>query len=211
MVMDSYSLFLLWLSLKEPFTPSSAAAEASLPISTAYRKLKELEDRGWLERRGKVYAPTERAKILSRMEMKEILGVFLIEELFSRALRLVTGDWRKSMDLLKESGVDFVLCYETAAYLRTGFQTPSAVFAYVKSSDLARLLHLGEKASKLADLILIPVKELPISEVVKDWPVVTEERLKLELIAWLGRGVLDLAALGADIPMVSEELTDVIY
>ncbi len=155
--------------------------------------------------------PTDRTKVLGKMEAKDVLGMFLIEELFEKALRLQTGSWRRSMELLRERGIDFVLCYETAAYIRTGFQTPSAAFAYVKDSEIESLMSLGKRASKLADLVLIPVKELPTNEIISGWPVVTEERLRLELITWLGRGVLDLAALGGKIPMIVEEMTDVVY
>ncbi len=213
MGIDESSLFIIWLSLRGPLTPSRASTEASLPKTTAYRKVKELEDRGWLRREGKTYLPTDRAEILSGMEARDMLGIFYIEKLFERAVRLQTGSWRRSMGLLKERsrGGDYVLCYETAAYIRTGFQTPSAAFAYVRDSDMERWVPLGRRASKLADLVLIPVKDLPASEFVSGWPVVTEERLKLELITWLGRGVLDLAALGGKIPAVSEEMTDVVY
>ncbi len=213
MGIDEASLFLIWLSLRRPLTPSRAAIEASLPKTTVYRKLRELEDRGWLRREGNTYVPTDRAEILGRMEAKDVLGVFHIEKLFERAVRLQTGSWRRSMELLKEKsrGDDYVVCYETAAYIRTGFQTPSAAFAYVRESDMERWASLGRKALKMADLVLIPVRELPASEVIAGWPVVTEERLKLELITWLGRGVLDLAALGGKIPTVVEEMTDVLY
>ncbi|MDK2372636.1 MAG: hypothetical protein QI197_04590 [Candidatus Korarchaeota archaeon] len=213
MGIDESSLFLIWLALRGPLTPSRAAIEASLPKTTVYRKIRELESRGWLRKEENAYIPTERAEILGRMEVRDILGVFHIEKLFERAVRLQTGSWKRSMELLKEKsrGGDFVLCYETAAYIRTGFQTPSAAFAYVRESDMERWTSLGRKASKLADLVLIPVRELPTSEIISGWPVVTEERLKLELITWLGRGVLDLAALGGKIPTVVEEMTDVIY
>ncbi|MDK2384472.1 MAG: hypothetical protein QI199_06675 [Candidatus Korarchaeota archaeon] len=213
MGIDESSLFLIWLALRGPLTPSRAAIEASLPKTTVYRKIKELENRGWLRKEENAYISTERAEILGRMEVKDILGVFHVEKLFEKAVRLQTGSWKRSMELLKEKsrGGDFVLCYETAAYIRTGFQTPSAAFAYVRESDMERWTSLGRKASKLADLVLIPVRELPTSEIISGWPVVTEERLKLELITWLGRGVLDLAALGGEIPTVVEEMTDVIY
>ncbi len=213
MGMDEHSLFIIWLALRGPLTPSRAAIEASLPKTTAYRKIRELEDRGWLRREGKAYLPTDRARILGSMEASEMLGVFYIEKLFDRAIRLQTGSWRKSMDLLRENSVgeDYVLCYETAAYIRTRFQTPSAAFAYVRESEVGRWISLGRKAYRMADLVLIPVRELPTSEIVSGWPVVTEERLKLELITWLGRGVLDLAALGGKIPAIPEEMTDVVY
>ncbi|MCD6245182.1 MAG: helix-turn-helix domain-containing protein [Candidatus Korarchaeota archaeon] len=211
MGIDESSLFIIWLSLQGPLTPSRAAIETSLPKTTVYRKLRELEDRGWLERKGKTYLPTDRAKILGKMEAKDMLGIFHIEELFEKALRLQTGSWRRSMELLRGRGMDFVLCYETAAYIRTGFQTPSAAFAYVRDSELKDWISLGKRAPKFADLVLIPVRELPTSEVISGWPVVTEERLRLELIVWLGRGILDLAALRGKVPMVAEEMTDVVY
>ncbi len=213
MGIDESSLFLIWLALRGPLTPSRAAIEASLPKTTVYRKMRELEDRGWLRREENVFIPTDRAKIIGKMEAEDVLGVFHIEKLFDRAVRLQAGGWKRSMELLKESseGDDYVLCYETAAYIRTGFQTPSAAFAYVRERDLERWISLGRRAHGLADLVLIPVRELPASEVISGWPVVTEERLKLELITWLGRGVLDLAALGGKIPTVVEEMTDVLY
>jgi len=153
------------------------------------------------------------------MKASDILGIFHVESLYSRAVRLSFGGWEKALDALKgclnSEGKNrgenkYVLAYETAAYLRTGFQVPSAVFAYVLEEELSSIVScLNGKRSGIADLILIPVRELPQSESIQGLPVVTLDRLKLELLTWLGRGVLDLAALGEELPEVPEEMTDV--
>ncbi|ACB07379.1 hypothetical protein [Candidatus Korarchaeum cryptofilum] len=107
------------------------------------------------------------------------------------------------MELLERcsGGKGYVLGYETAAYLRTGYQLPSATFAYVRGKDLDDWLScLNLRRGEIGDLVLIPVRELPSFELIGGKLVVNIERLRLELLAWLGRGVIDLAALGQALP-----------
>ncbi len=212
-MVDEGGAFILWLLAKGPASISEMERESSIPKTTLYRKIRELSDRGWVVGEGGVYRLSERASTLLRMEASLVLGAFHIESLYSKAVKLSLGGWRKSLDRLRECLGEggFVLTYETAAYLKTGYQTPSAVFAYVEEEKLrSALTCLGSGDGLVADLVLIPVKRLPRFEIVRGYQVVTAERLRLELLTWLGRGVLDLAALGGLIPPVSEEMTDVV-
>jgi len=207
--MDEASLFMLWALLRRPMTLSKLAAESSLPRATAHRRLREMEERGWVERSSGLWRATDRARAIASWTARDALGVFLVDRLFHRAVRLSVGGWRRALDALSSSGVEFVLAYETAAYVRTGYQTPSAVFAYVRRRDLERI-PAGEPARGLADLVLIPVEELPEWEEVSGFRVVTVERLGVELAAWLGRGIVDMAALGMRPPPSAEEVSDVL-
>jgi len=137
-MMNEECMFILWLLSRRPCSPSEIASEASLPRATAYRYLYELEERGWISKEGKLYVLSDRARVLLNLEAKEVLGIFLIEKLFQRAVKLRVGGWERGLRLLEEcsKGRKYVLGYETAAYLRTGYQVPSAVFAYVKEDDL---------------------------------------------------------------------------
>lgn len=210
-MIDEEGMFILWLLARGPKTVAMMERESSIPKTTIYRKVRELEERGWVIGEGGQYGLSERGRVLLRLEAACIVGAFYVESLYSRAVRLtVGGGWKGALKALERCTENFVLTYETAAYLRTGFQTPSATFAYVLDEELEKVVQCsGGKRAEVADLVLIPVRELPISEEVGGFSVVTLDRLKLELLTWLGRGVLDLAALGERVPEVAEEMTDV--
>jgi hypothetical protein len=71
----------------------------------------------------------------------------------------------------------------------------------VRGKDLDDWLScLNLRRGEIGDLVLIPVRELPSFELIGGKLVVNIERLRLELLAWLGRGVIDLAALGQALP-----------
>ncbi len=211
-MIDEEGLFTLWLFAKGPSTIAMVEKESSIPKTTLYRKVRELEERGWMSSENGKYKLSERGRILLRMEAFKVIGAFYVESLYFKAVRLSVGDgWENAFKVLESCTESFVLTYETAAYLMTNFQTPSATFAYVLEDELGRIVRCsGGKRSEIANLVLIPVKELPRSEMIKGLPVVTTERLKLELLTWLGRGILDLAALGEKVPEVAEEMTDII-
>ncbi|RSN67040.1 ArsR family transcriptional regulator [Candidatus Korarchaeum cryptofilum] len=211
--MNEECMFILSLLSERPRSLSEISSEASISRASAYRYLSELEGRGWVLKRGRSYYLTDRARILLNLEPKDVLGIFLIEKLFLRAVRLRAGGWERGLELLERcsGGKGYVLGYETAAYLRTGYQLPSATFAYVRGKDLDDWLScLNLRRGEIGDLVLIPVRELPSFELIGGKPVVNIERLRLELLAWLGRGVIDLAALKLQIPPVTEEITDVL-
>lgn len=210
-MMDEEGTFILWMLARGPQTIGAMEKESSIPRTTLYRKIRELVDRGWISSEDGEYTLSDRGKILLRMEASKILGAFYIEKIYSKAVRLSVGGWEEALKVLRKCSERFVLTYETAAYLRTGFQVPSAVFAYVPEEDMEKIIECtGGKRSTPADLVLIPVRDLPFHEYVRGWPVVNTDRLKLELLTWLGRGVLDLAALGEKLPEVPEEMTDVV-
>ncbi len=223
-MIDEEGTFILWMLARRPRSIASMERESSIPKTTLYRKIGELVDRGWILNEDGMYKLSERGRILLRMEASEMLGTFYVESLYSKAARLSVGGWEKALEVLKrclsesksrdrnDNRNRYVLTYETAAYLRTGFQVPSAVFAYVLEEELNRIISCSRgRKSGIADLVLIPVRELPPSELVHGLPVVTMDRLKLELLTWLGRGVIDLAALGEELPEVPEEMTDVFF
>jgi hypothetical protein len=212
-MMNEECMFILWLLSRKPCSLSEIESEASLSRASAYRYLNELEERGWISKEGKLYILSDRARVLLSLEAKEVLGIFLVERLFQKAVKLKVGGWERGLELLERcsQGKEYVLGYETAAYLRTGYQTPSATFAYIKEEELEKWISCikGRRAA-IGDLILIPVRELPSFDLVGKKPVVSMNRLRLELLSWLGRGVLDLAALRLPIPPVPEEMTDVL-
>jgi len=200
--MNEECMFILSLLSERPRSLSEISSEASISRASAHRYLSELEGRGWVLKRGRSYYLTDRARILLNLEPKDVLGIFLIEKLFLRAVRLRAGGWERGLELLERcsGGKGYVLGYETAAYLRTGYQLPSAAFAYVRGKDLDDWLSCLNLRRGTGDLVLIPVRELPSFELIGGKPVVNIERLRLELLAWLGRGIIDLAALGQDLP-----------
>ncbi|MGC8932713.1 MAG: helix-turn-helix domain-containing protein [Candidatus Methanodesulfokora sp.] len=210
-MMNEECMFILWLLSERPCTPSEIESEASLPRASVYRYLSELEEMGWIVKKGKFYMLSDRARVLLNLEAREVLGIFLLEKMFQRAIKLRVGGWERGLELMEScsKGRKYVLGYETAAYLRTGYQVPSATFAYIKEEDLDYWISCvkGEKAL-MGDLVLIPVRELPAFDLIGNKPVVKISRLKLELLSFLGRGVLDLAALRLPVPPVPEEMTD---
>ena len=211
--MNEECMFILWLLSEGPRSLPEISSEASISRASAYRYLSELEERGWVFKRGRSYYLTDRARILLNLEPKDVLGIFLIEKLFLRAVRLRAGGWERGLKLLESCsrGKGYVLGYETAAYLRTGYQVPSATFAYIRREELDEWLScLNLRREEIGDLVLIPARELPSFDLIGEKPLVSVRRLRLELLAWLGRGVLDLAALGLKIPPVTEEMTDVL-
>jgi len=211
--MNEECMFIIWLLSERPRSLSEISSEASISRASAYRYLSELEDRGWVLKRGRSYHLTDRARIFLTLEPRDVLGIFLIEKLFLGAVRLRSGGWERGLELLEScsGGKGYVIGYETAAYLRTGYQVPSAAFAYIKREELDDWLScLNLRRGEIGDLVLIPVRELPSFDLIRGKPVVNIERLRLELLAWLGRGVLDLAALKLQIPPVTEEMTDVL-
>lgn len=212
-MMNEECMFILWLLSKRPCKLSEIASEASLSRASAYRYLNKLEEMGWVVKERNSYILSDKARVLLSLEAREIIGIFLIDKVFQRAVKLKVGGWKKGMELLEScsKGKEYVLGYETAAYLRTGYQIPSATFAYIKEKDLDDWISCikGEKAS-MGDLVLIPVRELPAFDLIDNKPVVKIDRLRLELLTWLGRGVLDLASLRLPVPPVPEEMTDVL-
>ncbi len=136
-MVDEGSAFILWMLARGPRSITYMEKESSIPKTTLYRKVRELIDRGWILSEDGEYRLSERGRILLRMKASDILGIFHVESLYSKAVRLSFGGWKKALDALKgclnSEGKNrgenkYVLTYETAAYLRTGFQVPSAVF-----------------------------------------------------------------------------------
>ncbi len=207
-VIDEEGMFILWLLARGSKTVAMMEREPPIPKTTIYRKVRELEERGWVLNEKGEYGLSERGRVLLRLKAASVVGAFYVETLYARAVKIsVGGGWREALKVLGRCTENFVLTYETVAYLRTGFQTPSATFAYVLDEELGKVIQCsGGRRAGMADLVLIPVRELPMSEEVGEFRVVTLERLKLELLTWLGRGVLDLAALGEKIPERAPEV-----
>ncbi|MEM4478001.1 MAG: helix-turn-helix domain-containing protein [Candidatus Korarchaeum sp.] len=81
-------LFILWLLANSPRTMGEIERESSLPKATLYRKLAALIDRNWVKKEGGLYSLTDRARVLLSSNCVDLMGVFMMESLFSKAIKL---------------------------------------------------------------------------------------------------------------------------
>lgn len=200
-----------------------------VPMSTLYRKVRELEERGWVNVREGEVCLSEKAVLLLNQRFEVVLGVIHVEhQMLNRVLLKASRfeGWEKQVKMVVEisesKGLDYAVASETAAYLYTGYQTPSACVLYVLEKDrkvwVQSLRDRGYREScegELADVVLLLVRSVPQAFNVKGVRCVSPKRVFLEGLSLMGRGLLDSLAISKSLGekiflTVPEELTDVI-
>ena len=200
-----------------------------VPMSTMYRKIRELEQRGWIRVRNRAVSLTEKAVFLLKQKFELVVGVISVEYQMLDKI-LLKGDrsngWEHQVEALvelsKSKGLDYAIAAETAAYLYTGYQTPSACVAYISERDkkiwIPSLRERGYKQTsegKMADIVLFSVRSIPRTISVKGVQCVSRIRVFLEGLSIMGRGLLDSLVISKSLGeriflTVPEELTDVV-
>jgi len=199
------------------------------PISTMYRKIGELEERGWVNVRDGEVSLSEKAVLLLNQKFEVAVGVIHVEhQMLNRTLLKAyqfegwENQIKSVIEISESKGLDYAVASETAAYLYTRYQTPSSCVMYIREKDKKVWTQLlREKGyreaieGELADVVLLPVRSLPQTVNVNGVWCVSPKRVFLEGLSQMGRGLLDSLAisktLGEKIFLtVPEELTDVI-
>ncbi|MEM2145511.1 MAG: Lrp/AsnC family transcriptional regulator, partial [Candidatus Jordarchaeaceae archaeon] len=113
-----------------------------VPMSTIYRRIGELEKRGWVKIRNREVSLSEKAILLLKQRFEIIVGVIHVEQQMLNKIPLKGRQpkgWAHQVELVveisKSEGLDYAVAAETAAYLYTGYQTPSACIAYILEKD----------------------------------------------------------------------------
>jgi len=200
-----------------------------VPTSTMYRRIGELEQRGWVKVRNREISLSEKAVLLLKQKFEIIVGVIHVEQQMLDKILLKGSQpkgWEHQVEVIveisKSEGLDYAVAAETAAYLHTGYQTPSACISYVLERDKKIWIQFLKKRwyeqnfeGEMADIVLLSVRSIPQNISVNGVQCVSRKRVFLEGLSLMGRGLLDSLvisnSLGEKIFLtVPEELTNVV-
>nr|MDO8077328.1 helix-turn-helix domain-containing protein [Candidatus Freyarchaeota archaeon] len=227
--MDDPQFSILYLLQEGERSIRGLSSQVGVPMSTMYRKIKELETRGWIRVSGKNVSLTEKAVFLLHQRFELVVGVIHVEHQMLDKLLLKHHShesWehhlRTLVEISESEGLDYGVAAETAAYLYTGYQTPSACFAYIRKTDgdawsesFLKRGYAEAPEGEMADIVLFLVRSIPRTSDVNKVRCVSKKRAFLEGLSTMGRGLLDSIVLskilGEKIFLtVPEELTDVV-
>jgi hypothetical protein len=194
-----------------------------------YRRIGELEQRGWVTVRNKELRLSEKAVLLLRQKFEIVVGVIHVEHQMLDRILLKSKQpkgWESHvqtiMEISESKGLDCAIAAETAAYLYTGYQTPSACFAYIQKKDIKNWIQLLRESGYsqsfergLADVVLFSVRSIPQTISINGVKCVSRKRVFLEGLSLMGRGLLDSLVISRSLGeriflTVPEELTDVV-
>jgi DNA-binding MarR family transcriptional regulator len=200
-----------------------------LPMSTIYRKIGELEERNWINVRSGKVSLSEKAVLLLKQKFEIVVGVIHVEHQMLNKIHLKASQpkgWEHQVKVVVEisesEGLDYAVAAETAAYLYTGYQAPSACIAYIQDKDkktwIQSLKERGYRQNsegELADVVLLPICSVPQTISLYGVRCVSRKRVFLEGLSLMGRGLLDSLVISKSLGeriflTVPEELTDVV-
>lgn len=200
-----------------------------VPMSTIYRKIRELEERNWVNVSGGEVSLSEKAVLLLKQKFEVVVGVIHVEhQMLNKTLLKASqfNGWGHQIKVVVEisesESLDYAIAAETAAYLYTGYQTPSACIAYIQDKDqktwIQSLKERGYRQNsqgEMADIVLLSVRSVPQNTSVNGVKCVLRKRVFLEGLSLMGRGLLDSLVISKSLGeriflTVPEELTDVV-
>jgi len=198
-------------------------------MSTVYRKIGELEERNWVNVRNREVSLSEKAVLLLKQKFEVVVGVIHVEHQMLNKILLKASQpsgWEQQIKVVVEisesESLDYAIAAETAAYLYTGYQTPSACIAYIREKDKKTWIQfLKERGyrqnseGELADIVLFSVRSVPQTISLNGVKCVSRKRVFLEGLSLMGRGLLDSLVISKSLEeriflTVPEELTDVV-
>lgn len=227
--LDDLEFSILFYLQEGPQRIRTLSSLVGVPTSTVYRKIGELEERNWVNVRSREVSLSEKAVLLLKQKFEVVVGVIHVEhQMLNKILFKASqpNGWEQQIKVVVEisetEGLDYAIAAETAAYLYTGYQTPSACIVYIREKDKKTWIQfLKERGyrqnaqGEMADIVLLSVRSVPQTVSVSGVKCVSRKRVFLEGLSLMGRGLLDSLVISMDLGeriflTAPEELTDVV-